>query len=128
MRAAVRALLAALAAEVAAVAGVAVRLRLPLAGGDRHVQTLFRILRQDAGRYRPLAQPRVALPLREQMVIDDLVLPARLQAWFAAGAKLVSPPAWDAQVGQAILLLWRGSAGAFLQPGQPFAQPGDLVQ
>ncbi len=118
--------------------GIAIRLRLPLTGGDRYVQTLVKVLKQINGGYRSLARPRVPLPQCDRMVADDLVLPSRLHAWLKAGAMLVSLPAWDAEEGNAVLLLWRPvSAGlptgpepcsALFQPRQPLAQAGDLVQ
>ncbi len=113
--------------------GSLVRLRLPLAGGDRYVQTLVHTLRQDGFRQR--ARPRVPLRQEEPVLVDDVVLPSRLQAWLQCGAQLVSAPAWDALEGQAVLLLWRPAPGVTerleppsFQPRQTLPQAGDFVQ
>lgn len=117
----------------AAAAGMLVRLRLPLAGGDRYVQTLVHALRQDG--FRERARPRVPLRQVAPVPVDDVVLPSRLQAWLQCGARLISAPAWDALEGHAVLLLWRPAPGAAerleppsFQPRQAFPQAGDLVQ
>ncbi len=116
--------------------GMLVRLRLPLAGGDRYVQTLVHTLRESHG-YREQARPRVPLRQVEPVPVDDVVLPSRLQAWLRHGARLVSAPAWDALEGHAVLLLWRpapapgvpaGTSPPSFQSRQAFPQAGDLVQ
>ena len=116
-------------------AGMLVRLRLPLSGGDRYVQTLVHILCQEG--FEERARPRVPLRQAEPVPVDDVVLPSRLQAWLQCGARLVSTPAWDALEGHAVLLLWRpasvvhapGSLHSLsFQPREMLPQTGDFVQ
>ena len=89
--------------------GFFTRIRLPLSGGDRFVQTLVHSLRRS--RYalpEELVRPRVRLGRTDMCLRDEVVLPAVLHSYLQLGARVCSEPYWDAEEGTAEILLWLG--------------------
>lgn len=86
-------------------AGISGRVRLPLGGGDKYIQSLMHKLRHVHHCTRQIAA-RVALRRTEVVAPDDVILPHSLHAWLRQGACVGSEPYWDAEQGQVRLLTW----------------------
>lgn len=93
------------------------RISLPLAGGDKYIQSLMFYLR-NSNMCTTLARPRVPLRRGDVAYADDLILPGMLRAFIRRGACIASEPYWDAEQGRAKILVWIESERLFAQPYQ----------
>lgn len=93
------------------------RISLPLAGGDKYIQSLMFYLR-NSHMCTTLARPRVPLRRGDVAYADDLILPGMLRAFIRRGACIASEPYWDAEQGRAKILVWIESERLFAQPYQ----------
>lgn len=91
--------------EPAGLAGVAGHFSLQLGGRDKYVQSLLHNLRA-AGHCTGEAPARVALREENPETTEDVMLPDTLRAWLRQGARVGRDAYWDAEQGQARLLLW----------------------
>jgi hypothetical protein len=81
------------------------RISLPLAGGDKYIQSLMFYLR-NSQMCTTLARPRVPLRRGDVAYADDVILPGMLRAFLQYGACIASEPYWDAEQGRAEILVW----------------------
>jgi len=81
------------------------RISLPLAGGDKYIQSLMFYLR-NSKMCTTLARPRVPLRRGDIAYADDVILPGLLRAFLQYGACIASEPYWDAEQGRAEILVW----------------------
>ena len=93
------------------------RISLPLAGGDKYIQSLMFYLR-NSHMCTTLARPRVPLRRGDVAYADDLILPGMLRAFIRWGACIASEPYWDAEQGRVKILVWIESERLFAQPYQ----------
>jgi hypothetical protein len=86
-------------------AGIVSRISLPLWGGDSYVQALIHSFRNTQHGTRKVAA-RVALRPAESVPTEDVILPPVVHAWLQQGACIGNEVYWDAEQGQARILIW----------------------